>query len=103
MLLMECHYHPEREGTDICAICGKSICKECNTKDNCATCSTTTNKCTKCDDKYYGQLMFNVLLRELGNPVVEISNEKILLKDSIYLSPLYNLSKSKETSPDNSS
>ena len=35
----------------------------------------------KCDDKYYGQLMFNVLLRELGNPVVEISNEKILLKD----------------------
>lgn len=26
---MECHYHPEREGTDICAICGKSICKEC--------------------------------------------------------------------------
>ena len=26
---MECHYHPEREGTDICAICGKAICKEC--------------------------------------------------------------------------
>ncbi len=26
---MECHYHPEREGTDTCAICGKSICKEC--------------------------------------------------------------------------
>jgi hypothetical protein len=26
---MECHYHPDREGTDICAICGKSICKEC--------------------------------------------------------------------------
>lgn len=26
---MECHYHPEREATDICAICGKSICKEC--------------------------------------------------------------------------
>ena len=26
---MECHYHPEREGTDICAICGKSVCKEC--------------------------------------------------------------------------
>lgn len=26
---MECHYHPEREGTDQCAICGKSICKEC--------------------------------------------------------------------------
>ncbi|WP_407376044.1 hypothetical protein [Methanobrevibacter sp.] len=26
---MECHYHPEREGTDVCAICGKSICKEC--------------------------------------------------------------------------
>lgn len=26
---MQCHYHPEREGTDVCAICGKAICKEC--------------------------------------------------------------------------
>ena len=26
---MECHYHPRRESTDNCAICGKSICKEC--------------------------------------------------------------------------
>jgi len=26
---MECYYHPEREGTDTCAICGKTICKEC--------------------------------------------------------------------------
>lgn len=26
---MACHYHPEREATDICAICGKAICKEC--------------------------------------------------------------------------
>ena len=26
---MECHYHPGRESTDECAICGKSICKEC--------------------------------------------------------------------------
>ena len=26
---MVCHYHPERESTDNCAICGKSICKEC--------------------------------------------------------------------------
>ena len=26
---MACHYHPERESTDICAICGKEICKEC--------------------------------------------------------------------------
>ena len=26
---MQCHYHPEREGTDVCAICGKSICEEC--------------------------------------------------------------------------
>ena len=26
---MECYYHPERESTDTCAICGKSICKEC--------------------------------------------------------------------------
>ena len=26
---MECYYHPSRESTDRCAICGKSICKEC--------------------------------------------------------------------------
>lgn len=26
---MECYYHPNREGTDTCAICGKTICKEC--------------------------------------------------------------------------
>ena len=26
---MTCHYHPERESTDVCAICGKQICKEC--------------------------------------------------------------------------
>lgn len=26
---MACHYHPERESTDACAICGKQICKEC--------------------------------------------------------------------------
>ena len=26
---MECYYHPSRESTDKCAICGKSICKEC--------------------------------------------------------------------------
>ena len=27
---MECYYHPERESTDNCAICGKSVCKECS-------------------------------------------------------------------------
>ncbi len=26
---MECYYHPNVESTDVCAICGKSICKEC--------------------------------------------------------------------------
>lgn len=26
---MECYYHPTRESTDNCAICNKSICKEC--------------------------------------------------------------------------
>ena len=26
---MECYYHPSRESTDNCAICGKSVCKEC--------------------------------------------------------------------------
>lgn len=27
---MECYYHPERESTDNCAICGKSVCGECS-------------------------------------------------------------------------
>ena len=26
---MECYYHPDRESTDKCNICGKNICKEC--------------------------------------------------------------------------
>ena len=26
---MECYYHPDREGSNVCAICGKTICKEC--------------------------------------------------------------------------
>ena len=26
---MACYYHPDRESTEICAICGKAICKEC--------------------------------------------------------------------------
>ncbi|WP_407454747.1 hypothetical protein [Methanobrevibacter sp.] len=26
---MECYYHPDREGTDVCGICGKALCKEC--------------------------------------------------------------------------
>ena len=25
---MECYYHPNVESTDVCAICGKSMCKE---------------------------------------------------------------------------
>ena len=29
MYIMECYYHPDRDGTDNCAICGKTICKEC--------------------------------------------------------------------------
>ena len=29
VIKMECYYHPSRESTDNCAICNKSICKEC--------------------------------------------------------------------------
>lgn len=29
---MECYYHPDRESTNKCAICGKSICEECGLK-----------------------------------------------------------------------
>ncbi len=27
---MECYYHPNREGVNTCAICGKSACEECS-------------------------------------------------------------------------
>lgn len=26
---MECYYHPNKEGVNTCAICGKSVCEEC--------------------------------------------------------------------------
>ena len=26
---MECYYHPDRESTDVCGICGKAVCEEC--------------------------------------------------------------------------
>ena len=27
---MECYYHPDKEGTNTCAICGKSVCGDCS-------------------------------------------------------------------------
>ena len=27
---MECYYHPNKEGVNTCAICGKSVCEECS-------------------------------------------------------------------------
>lgn len=45
---MDCHYHPGREGTDSCAICGKSICKECGLE------IAGKNYCKDCLEKIVG-------------------------------------------------
>lgn len=38
-----------------------------------------THLISKCDGKYYGQLMFNILLKELNVSKVKVSNDKIIL------------------------
>ena len=45
---MECYYHPERESTDTCAICGKSICKECGLE------TAGKTYCKECLEKIVG-------------------------------------------------
>ena len=61
---MECYYHPDREGTDNCAICGKSICKEC--------CLEIAGKvyCEECLEKIVG-LETSQQTEQAIDPVVE--------------------------------
>lgn len=55
---MDCHYHPGREGTDNCAICGKSICKECGLE------IAGKNYCKDCLEKIVGVELDNSTPKE---------------------------------------
>ena len=66
---MQCHYHPEREGTDVCAICGKSICKECGLE------IAGKIYCKDCLEKIVGLSLDN------SAPQEEVENEPIHIKE----------------------
>ena len=78
---MECYYHPEREGTDTCAICGKAICKECGLE------IAGKTYCKECLEKIVGlslndnaQQNRNVAQQEpvhAGTPIQEQIDESI--------------------------
>lgn len=69
---MQCHYHPEREGTDVCAICGKSICKECGLE------IAGKIYCKDCLEKIVGLSLDN------STPQEEVEKEPVHVEESIY-------------------
>lgn len=60
---MECYYHPEREGTDTCAICGKSVCKECGLE------IAGKIYCKDCLEKIVGLGLSNAAAEPASEPV----------------------------------
>lgn len=83
---MECYYHPEREGADQCAICGKSICKECGLE------IAGKIYCKECLEKIVGLSMDNAPKQE-SEPAAEkepIKTEPTIsevIDESIYQQP----------------
>lgn len=80
---MTCHYHPERESTDVCAICGKQICKECGLE------IAGKVYCKDCLQQIIGIGLENKAQEEpvkepVHEPVQEIVQEP---EDSIYAHP----------------
>ncbi|WP_298502946.1 ATPase [uncultured Methanobrevibacter sp.] len=78
---MECHYHPEREGTDICAICGKPICKECGLE------IAGKVYCKDCLEKIVGLGLDNTSPQAEAQPEVEpepVQVEKQPVEESVY-------------------
>ncbi len=59
---MECYYHPEREGTKTCAICGKSVCGECSLE------IAGKVYCKECLEKIVGMSIENTV-KEESKPV----------------------------------
>lgn len=74
---MECYYHPEREGTDTCAICGKSICKECGLE------IAGKTYCKECLEKIVG-LSLNNTAQQSENAIAQepIQTETIIPEHS---------------------
>lgn len=66
---MECYYHPSRESTDTCAICGKSICKECGLE------IAGKTYCKDCLEKIVGLSLNNEAPKE--EPVPEPVQEPV--------------------------
>ena len=60
---MECYYHPDRDGTDTCAICGKTICKECGLE------IAGKIYCKECLEKIVGLGMENKASEPVQEPV----------------------------------
>ncbi|MBQ6345809.1 MAG: ATPase [Methanobrevibacter sp.] len=73
---MQCHYHPEREGTDVCAICGKSICKECGLE------IAGKIYCKDCLEKIVGLSLDNSPQSEVESEPVYVEEQPI--EENIY-------------------
>ncbi|WP_295610960.1 hypothetical protein [uncultured Methanobrevibacter sp.] len=77
---MQCHYHPEREGTDVCAICGKTICKECGLE------IAGKIYCKECLEKIVGLSLDNSAPKnEVESEPVTVNEQPI--EENIYQQP----------------
>lgn len=72
---MECYYHPDRESTDKCAICGKSVCKECGLE------IAGKIYCKECLEKIIGAEITNDVEQEPEPIIVEnpVETEPVVL------------------------
>ena len=55
---MECYYHPNKEGVNTCAICGKSVCEECSLE------IAGKMYCKECLEKIVGIGLNNKLMKK---------------------------------------
>lgn len=75
---MECYYHPSRESTDTCAICGKSICKECGLE------LAGNVYCKECLEKIVGT---GIIENKAETPVLEKEPESDFDMESLTKAP----------------
>ena len=75
---MACHYHPERESTDTCAICGKPICKECGLE------IAGKVYCRDCLQKIVGIGIEETESQPVEDPIVTETKEYIQPEENIY-------------------
>lgn len=71
---MECYYHPNKEGVNTCAICGKSVCEECSLE------IAGKMYCKECLEKIVGLGLNNKTNEQnLDNTEVEAKPEPVRL------------------------